>query len=42
MADGSFDALMESVPSYKRGLEEQRTSNRKLFVLEPLYDKYQE
>lgn len=42
MADGSFDALMESVPSYKRGLEEQRTAHRKLFMLDSLYDKYEE
>lgn len=42
IADGSFDALLESVPSFKRGLAEQKAGNRKLFVLDALYDKYEE
>lgn len=33
LADGSFDELFFSVPSYKRGTEEQKNSQRKLFPL---------
>lgn len=33
LADGSFDQLMHSVPSFRRGLEEQRTTRRRLLVL---------
>jgi hypothetical protein len=34
LADGSFDELFLSVPSYKRGLEEQKNPQRKLFILQ--------
>lgn len=34
LADGSFDELFLSVPSYKRGMEEQKNSQRKLFLLQ--------
>ncbi len=33
LADGSFDELFFSVPSYKRGTEEQKNTQRKLFPL---------
>jgi ABC-type amino acid transport substrate-binding protein len=33
LADGSFDELFLSVPSYKRGMEEQKNSQRILFPL---------
>lgn len=33
LADGSFDQLLASVPSFRRAMEEQRTSRRRLFVL---------
>lgn len=36
LADGSFDQLMASVPSFKRAMEEQRMSQRRLFVLPAL------
>lgn len=33
LADGSFDELFLSIPSYKRGIEEQKNSRRTLFLL---------
>jgi hypothetical protein len=33
LADGSFDALMNSVPNFKRGLDEQRSTRRRLIAL---------
>lgn len=33
LADGSFDALLQSVPVFKRGLEEQFDSKRKIIFL---------
>lgn len=33
IADGSFDELLNSVPSFRRGLEEQETSKRKIIFL---------
>lgn len=38
MADGSFDALLLSIPAFKRGMEEFENHKRKIFVLEPNYD----
>lgn len=35
-ADGSFDQLLLSIPGFKRGLQEQSNSQRKLFALDPL------
>lgn len=34
IADGSFDELLQSIPGFKRGLEEQNNSHRKLFILD--------
>lgn len=33
IADGSFDTLFNSIPTYKRGYEELQANKRKLFVL---------
>ena len=39
LADGSFNQLLISVPSFRRGLAEQANSNRKLFTLKANYAK---
>lgn len=38
IADGSFEELFTSIPSFKLALEEQKNSQRRLLVLETRYD----
>jgi ABC-type amino acid transport substrate-binding protein len=38
IADGSFEELFASIPSFKRGLEEQKNPQRRLLILESRYN----
>jgi hypothetical protein len=38
ITDGSFEELFASIPSFKRGLEEQKNPQRRLLILESRYN----